>query len=102
MPLCKNCNSHFPSFKVINGKRRNLQRRKFCLVCSPFGSHNTRPIISESNEIPRCYKCGIEGREHFYKRANREGKFYSYCKKCYNQQSLDRQNKNKLFNTYSA
>ena len=31
-----------PWSKKIDGKTRNLAGRKFCLVCSPFGSHNTR------------------------------------------------------------
>lgn len=29
---------------VIAGKRHNLKNRKFCLVCSPFGLHNTRDV----------------------------------------------------------
>ena len=32
-----------PTSVVVDGKRRNLQNRKFCLDCSPFGSHNTKP-----------------------------------------------------------
>ena len=31
----------FPNRMVIDGKERNLCRRKFCLECSPFGQHNT-------------------------------------------------------------
>ncbi|AEQ34205.1 HNH endonuclease [Bacillus phage Bastille] len=45
MPVCKKCENKFPNFKIIEGKRRNLQRRKFCLDCSPFGGHNTRSVI---------------------------------------------------------
>src|SRR5581483_400042 len=26
----------------VDGKVRNLQNRKYCLSCSPFGAHNTR------------------------------------------------------------
>jgi hypothetical protein len=29
-----------PTSKVIEGKRRVLKNRKFCLECSPFGSNN--------------------------------------------------------------
>lgn len=44
MPTCIKCDSHFPNWKVIDGKLRGLHRRKYCLDCSPFGSHNTKQI----------------------------------------------------------
>ena len=44
MPLCKLCEKKFPIKKVIDGKTRNLQNRKYCLECSPFGSGNTRKL----------------------------------------------------------
>jgi len=43
MPNCRKCKEYFPYSIKINGKLRNLQNRKFCLKCSPFGSHNTHP-----------------------------------------------------------
>ena len=43
MRICRKCNQKIPSRIVIDGKERNLQNRKFCLNCSPFGSHNTKP-----------------------------------------------------------
>jgi len=45
---CNKCDTKIPLHIIIDGKRRNLQRRKFCLTCSPFGFHNTRPDISDS------------------------------------------------------
>lgn len=47
MPHCSSCKSEFPNHQIINGKRRNLQRRKFCPECSPFGTHNTRHFIPD-------------------------------------------------------
>ncbi len=44
MPLCKLCNNYFPIKLVIDNKIRNLQRRKYCLICSPFGCGNTRKL----------------------------------------------------------
>ena len=38
------CGQIIPFTCVIDGKRRNLKNRKFCLVCSPFGLHNTRDL----------------------------------------------------------
>lgn len=48
MPLCNNCGVTFPNHVTIEGKRRNLQKRKFCLDCSPFGNHNTKPDINKT------------------------------------------------------
>ena len=39
----KGCFNKIPSTVRIDGKRRNLQNRSFCLSCSPFGGHNTKP-----------------------------------------------------------
>jgi hypothetical protein len=46
MVICQQCGSEFPAKLSIDGKLRSLYRRKFCLECSPFGTHNTskRPI----------------------------------------------------------
>ena len=41
---CRKCEKTFPISVWIDGKKRNLQKRKFCLECSPFGLHNTRPL----------------------------------------------------------
>lgn len=39
---CRKCKKVIPYIKKIDGKARNLQNRKFCLGCSPFGSRNTK------------------------------------------------------------
>ena len=44
MKICAICQSQIPSWVVIDGKRKNLQRRKYCLTCSPFGLHNTAKL----------------------------------------------------------
>lgn len=43
MKKCFKCQEEMPKNVIIDGKRRNLQNRKFCLICSPFGQHNTKP-----------------------------------------------------------
>jgi len=45
MKICQNCKKEFTTKKEIDGKIKNLQRRKFCLECSPFGEHNTSKIL---------------------------------------------------------
>lgn len=58
MPLCKkgNCKKSFPNiYTSPNGKKHNLQTRKFCLDCSPFGSHNTKDLNKQVTRI--CQSC---------------------------------------------
>ncbi len=59
MLTCHNCKNEFPTCIKIDGKYRNLKKRKYCLICSPFGRHNTRQIgyvkIKDCpHECPRC------------------------------------------------
>ena len=44
MPTCYKCNEKFPNTKMIDGKRRHLGKRKFCIKCSPFGCRNRRDL----------------------------------------------------------
>lgn len=38
---CKACGREFSAKQLIDGRVRSLYRRRFCLNCSPFGTHNT-------------------------------------------------------------
>lgn len=38
---CKKCGGSIPKWIVVENKKRNLQSRKYCFECSPFGQHNT-------------------------------------------------------------
>jgi hypothetical protein len=40
------CGWTIPASLVVDGKRRNLKNRRFCLVCSPFARHNTRDLTT--------------------------------------------------------
>lgn len=60
---CKKCNKSFPCSLIIDGKKRYLKNRKFCLECSPFGSHNTRQLNLDRPGIftvRNCKRCGKE------------------------------------------
>ncbi len=46
---CRKCGEYIPYVMTIDGKQHNLQRRKFCVDCSPLGSRNTR---SDDPSIP--------------------------------------------------
>lgn len=55
MPKCQKCNGVFPRNIILNDKQRNLQNRKFCLSCSPFGLHNTTDL---NRQRGICIDCG--------------------------------------------
>lgn len=59
MPTCKLCSVVFPNRIRINGKIKTLNRRKYCLDCSPFGSHNTRILTARYDQevISICKMC---------------------------------------------
>jgi hypothetical protein len=52
---CRKCGEYIPTQIVIEGKRRNLQNRKFCLICSPYGKHNTKPDDPQRESKRRLY-----------------------------------------------
>ncbi len=68
---CRKCGEYIPSRVVIDGRERILNRRKFCLRCSPFGAHNTkvddpsRPSLREKDykNIP------VEVRQQYARRT---------------------------------
>lgn len=80
---CKKCGNSFPNNITVNGKVRNLQNRKYCLVCSPFDKHNTAKLENRTNPHT-CNDCG-----RIMNRKNERGK---KCWACTNKESR----KNKL------
>jgi hypothetical protein len=101
---CLKCSREFPNRMMIDGAFRNLQRRKFCLNCSPFGQHNTKNLVApaRSGDTPklnvlltggksRCPSCQETlDITQFY--ARRDGTARNtYCKKCANKQTMERQ-----------
>lgn len=103
MPTCDKCTQHFPNWIIVEGKHRNLCSRRFCLNCSPFGSHNTKDIRTEGTtrntapdkRVPTCLRCKIEiNALNSYKKS---GKNYllSYCRDCFNYNAHERQKKTK-------
>ena len=63
MRACELCGAEFPTRIVIAGRMRNMNRRKFCLACSPFGTHNT-------SKRPSGIAAPDELREHRRRRRN--------------------------------
>lgn|SRR5574343_235100 len=59
--LCEICKNTIPTTMVIDGKRRNLSNRKYCLSCSPFGKHNTKQLKLKTKNLKSlssiCINC---------------------------------------------
>lgn len=73
--ICQNCDKEFQSKVIIDNKERNLQRRRYCLDCSPFENplkkvfpnkrtsiiwtislEEFKNIVNESSTITECLK----------------------------------------------
>jgi hypothetical protein len=86
MPTCRRCEKAFPNHVVIEGSSHNLQNRKFCLECSPFGSRG-------KTQNKMCPQCQTEKpRDAFYARP---GGQQSWCKECFNRHIHVRQKQQK-------
>jgi 5-methylcytosine-specific restriction endonuclease McrA len=92
MPTCKKCGNSFPIRLQIGDKIRLLNKRKFCLDCSPFGAHNTKDIVKYdiSSDTKYCARCNSDlPLDNFYDRRTRLGKS-AYCRKCTLDQTVER------------
>lgn len=72
MPICRCCGTAFPVKQEVDGKVRNLQNRKYCLKCSPFGSGNTKKLEQQPDEEEK--KKRNEKYARWQKKARRERK----------------------------
>jgi hypothetical protein len=90
MKKCDNCGKLFPVEIKIDGKVHNLNSRRYCLECSPFGAHNTRPMRAQADKGAKiCTACKQEkSLEEFYKKGASP---HSECKTCFNARSKERQ-----------
>ena len=100
MPICKKCGKSFTNWITINGKKRNLHSRKFCLECSPFGQHNTIDlnIVPESYKANYCKHCGKEFKKtskvYCSPQCKKEFEHQEYIQKWKNHQVTGIRNKN--------
>lgn len=62
--ICPKCEASVPKFVWVDGKKRNCQRRKYCLSCSPFGEHNTSQLEGRKKAGSRTKDCPDCGKEH--------------------------------------
>lgn len=88
--ICEKCKNQFPQVKVIDGKRRILRNRRFCLECSPFGTHNTRNLLEgefgtqiiNNQKYKECKSCKtLKSFDEFYSKTE-WGRRYAVCSEC--------------------
>ena len=79
--ICKKCNISFKTWTVIDGKKKILNSRKYCLTCSPYKQGNTRRLennhLYKKDELHTCIKCN---RSYIYDRD--KGFRYDVCNSC--------------------
>jgi len=68
--ICKKCNKEFPKWIVVDGKERNLQSRKFCFDCSPWGKHNTKKLDIPKFKTKVIKNCQVCNRIHYHPKSN--------------------------------
>lgn len=80
MKICEKCGESFPVKLIIEGKLRNFCTRKYCLKCSPFGSHNTQNLNNTIKQKDLNRICKICGKNYIY---SRKGSHYkNLCVTC--------------------
>lgn len=89
MKTCAKCNKEFPNYIFVDGIRKNISKRKYCLECSPFGQHNTVKLHKDNTR--KCSICGETDETKFY------GHKKSVCGKCHNKQVGEKSKSNKEF-----
>jgi len=62
MKTCQNCGEEFPTSIFVEGKRKGLYNRKYCLKCVPYGSRLS-PIkkVKTEEQIIKERKQNVDG-----------------------------------------
>lgn len=91
---CKACGASFPNWVLIDGVRKNLRARSYCLDCSPWGAHNTKRLsvyrVVNDVEHKLCPNCEewkpLDG---FHTAGTKDYHRQSWCKPCLNGRSRE-------------
>ena len=75
--VCRACGNQFPFGMVIDGKKRSLNHRRYCLDCLPFGDRGAARGVAHSV----TFTCVICNRDHTYTRKYRS-KMPTVCPSC--------------------
>jgi len=92
--ICKHCGSEFPNWILVDGVRKNLSTRSYCLGCKPYSSGNTKRLSRyreiNGHEQKLCSVCQKwKDVEYAWYKVTRGDKVYtnSHCKDCTNARS---------------
>lgn len=114
---CKNCGKDIPCYVWIDGKKRDIHKRNFCLDCVPFKDHNNEIVkeyIKQNNfnrskfaqytedELQAIFdnsnsylevlnKLGLSTSQNNYKTLNKYIKLYNIDLTMINKNRLERQ-----------
>lgn len=61
MKKCLKCHNALPNRVIVDGIERIINKRKYCLECSPFGMKNTKRLhlpLRDKNTKKHCIECG--------------------------------------------
>lgn len=61
MKKCLKCSKKFTNRVIVDGIERNINKRIYCLECSPFGKRNTKRLHlpqRDKNSKKHCTECG--------------------------------------------
>lgn len=91
MPICKNCNKKFPNWVEINGVKKSLSNRKYCLDCNPYGGGNGTHWVYNPVDKKTLRECKVCGKKYPYNR--KAGHRVNVCGSC---KTLERTKANKI------
>ena len=84
MLICSNCNKEFNTSVIIDGERKSLSKRKYCLECVPYGKrtiYRGKIVIPEDRYREREFICLTCGKVKKNKSRNNE------CSSCRNKRT---------------
>lgn len=90
MKICKLCGKQFKTCATIDGKKKNLSLRTYCLECVPFGTHYSKQIDNirkievsiEKNENYEQLNCKECKKDYIFSKSYRNGASRSLCASC--------------------
>lgn len=84
MKICAKCNEEFKTYVKIDGKPKNLNKRIYCLECSPYkDKKNNRKLHIVDDLTKKCPKCNIvKTKDCFYIKQKGTNNLSPYCKNC--------------------
>lgn len=56
--VCLKCGEKIPSRVTVNGKVRNFNKRRYCLLCAPLQKRR-EGLVTDSNGDYHCRLCGV-------------------------------------------